>query len=183
MGKKKKDKDKKKDKKSTSSKTSHKGSDQKKKKKDKKVKPSKSKCSANKNKKKGSRKPDSAASNLSASVVVRAMDAVQKNQQEVNKIVALMDAIRTNQVTKHHKDDLDRIQMLIKNISYREEGLPDLVRPVTFTYVQKAIIKKITGINEKGKCDGDPKDKVPTITIPFDNLNLVPTKPSAKKKK
>ena len=112
------------------------------------------------------------------------------NREAIDKIIELLRGVRPEQVTKNNKDDLDKIQTMIKNIQYRDAGESSRVREVVFTEQQKAVIKMVAGIGvdeEESKMaltespsGGATVAKAPApppkITMPFQKLELVPTK-------
>lgn len=96
-------------------------------------------------------------------------------------MVALLEAVRAEHVTKHNKDDLDAIQTMVKNIAYREAGEQDRVQKVHFTEVQKIIIRQVTGMTHKSVAKFDEAlSKVGghKLTYPHEQLHLEPTRPS-----
>ena len=123
-------------------------------------------------------------------------ETASKNQKQIDMIVELLNGVRTDFVTRHIKDDLDRIQTLVKNVTYREAAQTSRVVPVHFTELQRAVIKMVSRQSEDKSSSGSVKDSempvtdaqhglVPQLTYPYQKLNLVPTRLStiSKKKK
>lgn len=107
-----------------------------------------------------------------------APDVVTKNQEQIDMIIKLLEGVTTDFVTRHIKDDLDRIQTMIRNITHREAGEDSKVIKVHFTESQKAVIKLVCGQQESA----DKPGYIPKLTYPYVKLKLVPTRITSTKK-
>lgn len=113
-------------------------------------------------------------------------EQIKKNQEMLDKVFKLMETLKPDQVTRSSKDDLSKVQQLIKNITYRDNGDKSRVREVELTDKQKEIIKLVSGSvcdsqvdvmgvtmteGEEGKSVSGDK-----INFPFEKLEFVKTK-------
>lgn len=73
-------------------------------------------------------------------------EQIGKNKLLLDKICAFLESTKPDEVTPKTKNDLDKIQQLIKNISFRDNGAPERVIEVALTEKQKAVILEITGL-------------------------------------
>ena len=115
-------------------------------------------------------------------------EIVANNKAMLEKIILLMEKIRVDQITRDNKDDLDKIQQLIKNIAFRDGGEPTRAREVQLSEHQKAIIKMISGDASLDESDHlmmtvtDSKDARAfskadgKLNYQYEKLEFVPTK-------
>ncbi len=107
----------------------------------------------------------------------------------------MLEAVRIDLVTKHNKDDLDKVQLLVKNITYREVGYWQRLRPVYFTEHQLEVFKVVLEEEEEetpGKTEKQEnaessssitllkskakEEKSPVhLSYPYKKLTFVPT--------
>ena len=139
---------------------------------------------------KGSKTPSSTSVKSAKVVPPATPETLAKNKDLLDKICNLMANLKADQVTRSSKDDLDKIQLLIKNISFRDGGELGRVREVPLTEKQQAVIKMISDVgcedidtmamtvtdkNEattgKSITAGEPK-----VNYPYEKLEFVPTK-------
>ena len=99
---------------------------------------------------------------------------VAKNQTLLNKIILLMEGLKAEAVTRSTKDDLDKIQALMKNIQFRDNGNYDRIREIQFTDVQKLVIKAVSGL------EIDSQDTNLYITITTNSGKGLPQMTTAK---
>lgn len=100
-------------------------------------------------------------------------EQISKNKGILEKICTLLEKTKPEQVTRTTKDDLNKIQQIIQNISMRDHGDLDRVRDVPLSEKQKAIIWKISGLN----CDD-----VDTLTLTITEGSEDPTPPREESK-
>lgn len=141
------------------------------------------------NKGKGSKdsKSKSSSGTSVGSLVSTANPAqISKNKGILEKICTLLEKTKPELVTRTMKDDLNKIQQIIQNISMRDHGDLDRVRDVPLSERQKDVIWKISGLN----CDEvdtlnitmtEGSDPVPPIDdskedAKVEKLDLAPTK-------
>ncbi|KAJ6219668.1 hypothetical protein RDWZM_005480 [Blomia tropicalis] len=117
-------------------------------------------------------------------------EQVAKNKDLLQKILTLLEGLKPGHVTRTSKDDLDKVQQLVKNITFRDGGEPSRVREVQLTDTQKAVIKQICGIGCEDldnlmmtvTKDSGPEDPAKTkggtvkVNYPFEKLDFVQTK-------
>lgn len=109
-------------------------------------------------------------------------EAIGKNKQLLDKICAFLESTKPDEVTPKTKSDLDKIQQLIKNISFRDNGAPERVVEVALTEKQKAVILEITGLvcgdvdNIPMTVNADEEVKASGPGALGEKLDFVPTK-------
>ncbi len=91
-----------------------------------------------------------------------------KNAEALAKITKELESLKAENVTPNGKDDLDKIQTLLKNIAYRDNGEKGRVRQVTLNDRQKAAIQKVTGLELGGTCDDKSIAALKTDKLDFE---------------
>ena len=188
-----------KDKKDKKKKEKGKGKGSKGKAKDKKSKAKGSKGSKTKVGSKTSLKSNKPGSKGSATEVVKSANAkpvskatpeqINKNAEQLAKICKLLESLKPDQVTRTSKDDLDKIQLLIKNITFRDNGETGRVHDVPLSDKQKHVIKLVSDakgldevdtmamtVTEGNATEGKSTIVGEKINFPFEKLDFVQTK-------
>jgi len=71
-------------------------------------------------------------------------EIVAKNAEFLKSIEELIEKLKPDQVTQFVKDDLDRVQALVKNIAFRNSGQMNRMSAIDYTELQLAVFKKVS---------------------------------------